>query len=106
VELNCPFVEVGLDSSAPGESEGALFQRATRLAKTFARLAKNSARQVPLYCFHCSECGTFMPLLLFRGELRIAVVWTLFGAVSSAGSSVHRRLLFTRVAVCSAVSCG
>jgi hypothetical protein len=52
---------------------------------------KYATRQVPLYCFRRSKCGTFMPLSCVRGESRIAVVWTLFVAAVSASSSVHFR---------------
>ena len=63
-------------------------------------------RQVPLYCFRLGKCGTFMPLSRVRGESRIAVAWTLFAAVFSAISLVHRSIPFTRPVVRSAVDCG
>ena len=49
------------------------------------------AKQVLLYCFRVSKCGTFMPLSRVRGEFRIAVVWTRIVAAFSAISPVHFR---------------
>jgi hypothetical protein len=76
-----------------------LLQTAAQGARALYR-CENPARQVPLYCFRLVKCGTFMPLSVFCNEFRIAVVWTLFGSVFSASSSVHRSLLFNHVVVC------
>ncbi len=64
------------------------------------------AGQVRMYCFRCGNCGTFMPLLRFRGVFRIAVVWTRFESARSAISSIHFSALFTRAFVPLAVDCG
>jgi hypothetical protein len=95
----CPSPATSRTPDSRNIEERSLLRTAAQGARALYR-CENPARQVPLYCFRLVKCGTFMPLSVFCNEFRIAVVWTLFGSVFSASSSVHRSLLFNHVVVC------
>ena len=85
------------------QQDGICRRGALPAAKSAGGKLQDIAKQVLLYCFRFRKCGTFMPLSRVRGESRIAVVWTLFVAVSSLVSSVHFSILFAHAVVLSAV---